>query len=458
MVEPSRTITVAAAQLPARPLAQAAQALADIAEAVAAAGRARADLIVLPECSYPAYWLGTKDGYFQADILRGRTIEHDLAELARRHRICLVAGVVHEQDGALYDAAVLFDASGHLAGRHCKTFLWDAEHDWYQPGTRVQPVETPFGRVGLLVCAEGRSPEVFASHAAQMAGLLAMPTAWVNAAASPAQYYNPQPDFIMQARAAEFGLPIVCANKFGRECQEARFCGMSLIVSADGRMLAKAPPDRPALLTARVRLEPKRLILPDATVRRLLADRPPVLPPPDAPPLRVAVLPPTPESQAHKDVSELLAGRAVHAVVSLTHAPEPTVIDPYSRISSQLQAVAHAKIGFVTAPQARSFVWPRMLSLDGAQVLCVIGRLNDMSLLRTRAAENRVFVVAAPDSRPAAISPGGAVLAQSQPKDDQPLIVDLNLTEAADKLVAPRTNIWTERRCGAYCLIAEPVR
>jgi predicted amidohydrolase len=457
MVQPSRTITVAAAQLPARPLSEAAQALADVAEAVAAAQHTGADLVVLPECCYPAYWLGSTDQYFRANILRGRAVEAHLADLARRHRICLVAGIVHEQDGALYDAAVLFDASGSLVGRHCKTFLWDAEHDWYRPGARVQPVETGFGRIGLLICAEGRSPEVFASHAAQMAGLLAMPTAWVNTADGPGRYYNPQPDFMMQARASEFGLPIVCANKFGQECDEARFCGMSLIVSRDGRVVAKAPPDKPAVLAARVDVKPRRLDLPKATVQRLVDETPPVLPPPDAPPLRVAVLPPNFENPPQRDGSQRLGGRTAHAIVSLRHAPEPTVADSPGRTEHQLRTVAHAKMGFVTASQARSFDRPRVLALEGAQVLCVIGSFDDLALLRTRAAENRVFVIGAPDNRPTVILPSGALLARSSANDDQPLIVDLDLTQAADKLVAPRTHIWSERRCGAYCLTRDAV-
>jgi predicted amidohydrolase len=452
-----RTITVAAAQLPARPLDQAAQALADIAEAVAAASRAGADLLVLPECSYPAYWLGDKDRYFQADILRGAAVENRLADLTRQYRICLVAGIVSEQDGVLFDAAVLFDASGSVLGRHCKTFLWDAEHDWYAPGTRVQPVQTPHGRIGMVICAEGRSPEVFASHAAQGAGLLAMPTAWVNAAVAPGEYCNPQPDFLIRARAREFGLPIVCANKYGQECEQARFCGMSQIVSGDAAVLASAPPDQPALLTAKVRIEPNRLILPDATVRRLLDDRPPVLPPADAAPLRVAILPPRLASRTREQVYALLADRGVHAVIDPTADSPQQPAEPCSLLAPPLKTVAHARVGFVTAGQARSFVRPRILALEGAQVVCVIGSSDDLALLRTRAVENRVFVIAAPEGCPTAIAPTGRILVQGSQEDDQPLIVDLELAQAADKLVAPQTHIWTERRREAYRLTSQIV-
>ncbi len=434
-------ITVAAAQLPARPLAQAAAALADIAEAVAAARHAGADLVVLPECCYPAYWLGSKDHYYQADILRGQAIEDWFTNLARKHGIAIAAGIVHEHDGVLHDAAIFLDKSGNIVGRHFKTFLWDAEHDWYEPGRQVQPVETEHGQVGLLVCAEGRGPEIFASHAAQDAGLLAMPTAWVNAAPEPGRYYNPQPDFLIPARASEFGLPIVCANKFGQECAEAQFCGMSLIVSGEGEVLSKAPPDQPALLVANVRIGPRRLVLPEVTVRKLLTIQP-TLPPADARPLRVAVLAGE-EGNLH-DGSAALADQQVQMVVR----PDATLLHKMS--DPRLRRVAHAAIGMITARQATSFVCARLLALEGAQVLSVAGTLNNLPILQVRAVENRVFVIGSTGNRRVVIAPTGAVLAETT--DATPLIVELDLAQAAAKLVAPQTHIWNERRPAAYCL------
>ncbi len=464
----TRIITVAAAQLPARPLEQARQALADIEQAIARASLAGADLVVLPECCYPAYWLGTKDRYLQADVLRGQALVGPLGDLARRHRIAIVAGIVHQRkDGVLHDAAVLADASGRVLGRHDKTFLWDAEHDWYEPGGPVRPVECSLGRVGMLICAEGRSPEVFASHAAQGAALLAMPTAWVNAATGTGEYYNPQPDFLIQARALEFGLPIVCANKFGQECEQARFCGMSLIVAADGEVLAEAPADQPALLVARLRAEPRRLILPEATVKQLLDPREPVLPPADAVPLRVAILGSEPARQSVKQIEALLSGHGVRVMFHLEEdgnvaAPGETggvwTVHPFSRDSSQVRVVAGARVGLMTDRQARSFVWPRLLALDGAQVLAVVGSDVAVPTLRVRAIENWVFVIAAPGDRPTAIAPSGAIIAEAPAGKEKPLILDLQLREAAGKEVAPRTYVWTERRVGAYRLAAEQAR
>jgi predicted amidohydrolase len=444
----TETITVAAAQLPARSLSQAAEALADITTAVAESAQAGARLVVLPECCYPAYWLGSRDRYFQADVLRGPALETWFGNLAREHRITIIAGLVREQDGVLYDAAVLFDASGRLRGLHRKTFLWDAEHNWFNPGDLVRPVETEGGSIGMVICAEGRCPEVFASHAVQGAGLLAMPTAWVNAGA-PGAYYNPQPDFLIQARAREFGLPIVCANKFGWEDGQAQFCGMSMIVSGDGKVVAKAPPDEPALLLASVRIASRRLLLPEETVRRLLAPTAPVPPPANAKPLRAVLVPPG--LTCRQDEQTLAIDFGAHMVVNFACMAEAQAASADSRLP-RLKTIAHAKVGFLTAEQARSFAWPRILAMDGAQVLCVTGPRVDLPLLRTRALENRVFLMAAPDGAPVVSGPDGQVAIEVSAKSSAPQVLDMEIAQAACKMVAPQTHIWAERRREAYCL------
>lgn len=470
MATHSQTIRVCAAQMPARPLEQARQALIDIDQAVQAARRANAQLVVLPECCYPCYDLGSKDRYLQADILRGEALEAFFADLARQHGIHIVAGLVCQQDGRLYDAAVSITPAGQVSGRHFKTFLWDREHDWYEPGEQVRPIDTPAGRIGMLICAEGRSPEVFASHRVQQAGLLAMPTAWVNAAGAPGQYYNPQPDFLVQARAVEFGLPMVCANKFGRENDRTQFCGMSLIVAPDGKVLSKAPADQPALLTAEVQIEPKPAALDPVWLRRLQESQPrrPSL---AAKPEGFLLLPGDCLEAAEgprqmRQIFADLAGSQVCVALSYSRASQRTLMAQHAAAAAGVRLVTpletgglvranYATVGCMTTSQLRSFVLPRVLAMQGAQILCAFGPLIEEALLRVRAVENRVFVLAVSQDECEAVAPDGSVLARQQANDTQPLIVGLDVAQAADKLVARGTDVWMERRPEAYCLSLE---
>jgi hypothetical protein len=249
-------------------------------------------------------------------------------------------------------------------------------------------------------------------------------------------------------------LPIVCANKFGRECDQVEFCGMSLIVSGTGEVLAKAPADQPALLVARVRVGERRLVLPEATIQRLMDVRAPVVPPMDAKPVRVAVLGVQLAGLTAEEVSGRLAGRGVTVVLRPTKVEGELATRPYRREASLLQSIGDTRVGTVTTGQARSFVWPRILALDGAQILCVTGTDADLPTLRTRAVENRVFVAAAPRGEVTVIGPSGEVIARGSAGDRGLLVVDLAVGEAGNKLVAPQTDIWAERRVGAYRLTA----
>ena len=58
---------------------------------------------------------------------------------------------------------------------------------------------------------------------------------------SAAAHRNPQPEFLVSARAREFSVPFVCANKAGRETETVAFCGRSMVVRGDGTILAEAP-------------------------------------------------------------------------------------------------------------------------------------------------------------------------------------------------------------------------
>ena len=75
---------------------------------------------------------------------------------------------------------------------------------------------------------------------------------------------------------------------------------------------------------------------------------------------------------------------------------------------------------------------------------------SDLSVLRTRALENRVFVIAANSSFAAIIGPDGAILSCASAESRTPATAVIPLSEAADKSIAPRTDLLVERRPATY--------
>jgi len=206
-------ITVAAGQLSARLMNEASTTLDAIERMVAQAAEQGVQLLVLPECAYPAYLLGSIQSYRIGDHLSGKAFVARLCDLAARYSLHIVSGFVEDTEQALYNSAVFIDSTGREIGRRRKIFLWHVGHEWYSPGDKICAFDSALGRIGIIICAETRVPEILATLVADGAELMAMPTCWVNTANEPGKYANIQTEYLIEARAREFGIPFVCADK-----------------------------------------------------------------------------------------------------------------------------------------------------------------------------------------------------------------------------------------------------
>ncbi len=194
------------------------------------------DLLVLPEATLPGYVL-------EDDRTDDAAIERAIAQLrdtAKRHRTVIVAGVAQRANGRLRNRALAIEADGSIAGHADKLFLWHFDRKWFEAGDTLEPVPTSLGRLGMLVCADGRMPEIAATLVDRGAEILVMPTAWVTSGRDPEQLENVQADLLARVRAYENGVPFIAANKCGVELGMVAYCGKSQIVSARGEVLAIA--------------------------------------------------------------------------------------------------------------------------------------------------------------------------------------------------------------------------
>jgi predicted amidohydrolase len=244
-----RSIRVAAVQLAAHDRGDFAQALERVVGAVNHASR-EAELVVLPEATFPAYVLGSAplDG---AEI--ERAIER-LREIARDTRTAIVAGTALLVDGRVRNGAVVIDSDGSLAGRADKLFLWHFDRRWFEPGQILAPVKSTAGILGVLICADGRIPTIARELVDRGAELLVMPTAWVTSGRDPHALENVQADLLGRVRAYENRVPFVAANKCGSELGMVAYCGKSQIVSDSGEIVALASEREPQTLHATVAL------------------------------------------------------------------------------------------------------------------------------------------------------------------------------------------------------------
>ncbi len=383
---------IAIAQLPGVALSDWRQTLTQIDAAIARAAELQAEIVLLPECAFPAYYLGSIDAYRQARRTGLPSSQELLTRIAghcRTLHLAVCIGYVEERGGHLFNAATLLGTDGAPLLTHRKCFLWDFDHDCFTPGDKLDTADTPYGRIGLLICADARQPEIAHTLVRRGARLLLQPTAWVNAGTAE-QPWNPQPEFLIPTRARELGVPIASASKWGPEGPTC-FVGSSLIVDHAGRTLAQCPPDASVVAIAEVvpgQTHPPAI---DADLRQVLQS--PWQPPADEPrELRLAAL---------------------------------------------------------LASAAESFVLIRAAALRGADLIVLYGPAHELSTLRTRAAENRVFLACELDGRPRLIHPNGRVVEPPKRPDSW---TSVSLLDARNKYVAPRTNPLADRRPELYDL------
>lgn len=214
-----------------------------VLESATQAAARGARLIVFPEMALSGYAITPDEAQAVAQVIPGPATESLRATCADRGAAVVVGMLERDADGTLYNASVLVDEHGvraayrktHLPLLGVDRFL--AAGDGFAP-----PAETPAGRVGLLICYDLRFPEPVRVHALRRAQVVALSTAWPAAATL-------YPEFMARSRAAENRIVLIAANRVGEE-RGTRYLGRSLIVAADGTLLAEASPQGEDLLLA----------------------------------------------------------------------------------------------------------------------------------------------------------------------------------------------------------------
>jgi predicted amidohydrolase len=162
--------------------------LAAIGRFAAEAARDGAALVAFPE--YATYEKKKVDATFPevAEPLDG-PVCRELAGIARRYRIALVAGVVETSDEPVraYNTLVAFGPDGGRLASYRKIHLFDAqgfgESEFIKPGASTDPVvfEHRGVQFGLMTCYDLRFPELARSLADAGAQVLLVCSSWCRA-------------------------------------------------------------------------------------------------------------------------------------------------------------------------------------------------------------------------------------------------------------------------------------
>ena len=230
---------------------------------VAQAARGGAKLVCLPELFRSLYFCQKQDyKCFQlAEPIPGPTTQL-LSAAAKKHKITLVSSLFEKRTGGLYhNTAVVFGPNGKILGTYRKMHIPDDpgfnEKFYFTPGdTGFQPIDTPVGRLGILVCWDQWYPEAARLMALRGAQILIYPTAigWARGEKKDVcQTQRNAWQTIQRSHAIANGLFVLSINRTGRE-NNLDFWGTSFVSNPMGHVVAEASTHRAEVVRASLQL------------------------------------------------------------------------------------------------------------------------------------------------------------------------------------------------------------
>ncbi len=475
------------------------------------AARSGARLVLLPEAFFPGYYLrGMMEGEQE---WRSFDVCALFSEKARQLKIHLAAGMVLFTEEGPVNSAVLWGPDGRELLRTVKSNLWHFDEKYVRPGRSFSVADTSLGRIGMMICADGRIPEVARILALRKASLILDLTNLTSTGRDRKTLSNPQLDYMLPVRAAENGLWIAVADKVGLEAGSVLNCGGSRVIGPKGETVAAASSWKEELLFASVDLSARgyaltprkpeswtRLGQPTGETEAEKQQFRPMLPvdnelfacmvrfSADDPAEyirkasgfllraldqgnRLILLPAVPAEREDETLKALVPLMKADALTALPLSGEKDggefilftssgVLGRTGRDGPGVLSTPLGRIGGIFGGDGWNPEPIRCLMISGSEIVLWYGEKSPeiagellVKFARTRASENRLFVLASFEGKGGPVlmaAPSGALLAEALEEGDQAISAMVRRMESRSKTVVPGTNIIGGRHPEAY--------
>lgn len=242
------------------PLAERRQKLLDLVDE---AGELGCNIALLPEfADHHVTTQSTGDGSFGSDAEKekqkvlGHSIDSpwllEISSRAKKYGMVVIPDIMLLEGDKAFNAALVYGPDGGLLGQYRKTHLALGEEDGITAGDSLEPIETPFGKLGIFICYDINFPEITRCYELAGAELLLW-TTMRQVTLEFAQY-----SAVLPARANEHGLPFgVSTYVYETQLHERRPM-TSTVYNCFGQVLAGGILG-PGVLQATVDLDQRKL-------------------------------------------------------------------------------------------------------------------------------------------------------------------------------------------------------
>ena len=181
-----------------------------------------------------------------------------MAALAHELGVVLPVSFFERAGAVFFNSLAMIDADGRVLGVYRKSHLPQGpgyeEKFYFSPGnTGFRVWETAVGHVGVGICWDQWFPEAARAMVLAGAEILCYPTAIGSEPHDPAYDSCGHWQRVMQGHAGANMVPVLASNRIGVEPGERgalTFYGSSFIADETGAVVAQAPRDTRAVLTA----------------------------------------------------------------------------------------------------------------------------------------------------------------------------------------------------------------
>ena len=190
------------------------------------------DLLVFPE-SLMSRYEAERAAFLAESQPIGGAFTQAIDAVAKRYGLWIVYTMNEANpEGLPFNTAIITDAQGERRGVYRKAHLFDSattqESERMAAGDRLfEPIDTPFGRIGLGICYDLRFPELARAAAMKGSEIMIYPAAWVDGPGKALQW-----ETLIAARAIENGMFAVGVCR-----ADTGYVGRSCAVAPDGEAL-----------------------------------------------------------------------------------------------------------------------------------------------------------------------------------------------------------------------------